>query len=241
VAAKRGAPLLHVLELDAVVGRAVEGSLADFCVGDRDAEAGAEGPQLLFVHLLLLVGDVLALASFAQPIAFDGPRQDYRRRAFMLDRGLVGVVHLHRVVATQRQLLQLIVGQVFHHVEQPRIDAPEMVAHVSARFDGVLLVLAIHDLAHPLHEQAVAILGEQRVPLAPPQHLDHVPAGAAERRFELLDDLSVPAHRAVEPLQVAVDDEDQVVELLARRQGDGTERFGLVRLAVTEERPHLRR
>ena len=35
--------------------------------------------------------------------------------------------------------------------------------------------------------------------------------------FEFLDDLAVAAHRAVEPLQVAVDDEDQVVELLARR------------------------
>ena len=71
-------------------------------------------------------------------------------------------------------------------------------------------------------------------------HLDDVPAGAAERRLELLDDLPVAAHRAVETLQVAVDDEDQVVELLARRERDGAERFGLVRLAVAEERPHLR-
>ena len=73
----------------------------------------------------------------------------------------------------------------------------------------------------------------------PQMHLDDVPAGAAERRLELLDDLAVAAHRAVEPLQVAVDDEDQVVELLARRQRDGAERFGLVGLAVAEERPDL--
>ena len=63
--------------------------------------------------------------------------------------------------------------------------------------------------------------------------------GAAERRLELLDDLAVAAHRAVEPLQVAVDDEDQVVELLARRQRDRAERFGLVGLAVAEKRPDL--
>ena len=53
---------------------------------------------------------------------------------------------------------------------------------------------------------------------AAPDHLDHVPAGAAEIGFQLLDDLAVAAHRAVEALQVAVDDEDQVVEPLARRQ-----------------------
>ena len=34
-------------------------------------------------------------------------------------------------------------------------------------------------------------------------------------------------------------DEDQVVELLARRQRDGAERFGLVGLAVAEKRPDL--
>ena len=85
------------------------------------------------------------------------------------------------------------------------------------------------------------VLGEQRIPVAAPDHLDDVPAGAAEDRLELLDDLAVAAHRAVEPLQIAVDDEDQVVELLARRQADGAERFGLVGFAVAEERPDLRR
>jgi hypothetical protein len=56
--------------------------------------------------------------------------------------------------------------------------------------------------------------GEQRSQCGP-RSLDDVPAGAAEDAFEFLDDLAVAAHRAVEALQVAVDDEDQVVELLA--------------------------
>ena len=56
--------------------------------------------------------------------------------------------------------------------------------------------------------------------------------------LELLDDLAVAADRAVEALQVAVDDEDQVVELLARGQRERAERLGLVALAVAEEAPH---
>ena len=82
---------------------------------------------------------------------------------------LVGVVDLDRIVAAERQLLQLLVGQVLDHLEQPRIGAPEMLADVGARLDGVLLILAVDDLAHPLDEQAVAVLGEQRVPLACPR------------------------------------------------------------------------
>src|SRR5690606_8382848 len=40
-----------------------------------------------------------------------------------------------------------------------------------------------------------------------------------------------------EALQVAVDDEDEVVELLAGGEGDRPEALRLVRLAVAEERP----
>ena len=71
----------------------------------------------------------------------------------------------------------------------------------------------------------------------PQMHLDHVPAGAAEDRFQFLNDLAVAAHRTVETLQVAVDDEDQVVEPFARGQRDRAERFGFVHLAVAQEGP----
>ena len=115
-----------------------------------------------------------------------------------------------------------------------------MLAQVLAGLDGVFLIFAVDDFAHPLDEQAVFVFREQRIPVFAPDHLDDVPARAAEDRFELLDDLAVAAHRAVEPLQVAVDDEDEVVDFFARRQRDGAERLGLVGLAVAEKRPHLR-
>jgi hypothetical protein len=43
--------------------------------------------------------------------------------------------------------------------------------------------------------------------------------------------------RTIEPLQVAVDDENQIVEFFARRQRDRAERFGLVGFTVAEETP----
>ena len=129
------------------------------------------------------MGDVLAFAGLAEAVALDGAREDDGGRALVLDGRLVGVVDLDRIVAAERQLLELVVRQVLDHVEQPRVDAPEVLADVGARFDGVFLILAVDDLAHALDEQAVAILGEQRIPLAAPDDLDDVPAGAAERRL----------------------------------------------------------
>ena len=114
-----------------------------------------------------------------------------------------------------------------------------MLAHVGAVLALEVLVLAVDALFHPLQQQARLVLGEQLVPAGAPHDLDHVPAGAAEDAFELLDDLAVAAHRAVEPLQIAVDDEDQVVELLAPAERDRAQRFRLVAFAVAEERPHL--
>src|SRR5262249_9319190 len=52
-------------------------------------------------------------------------------------------------------------------------------------------------------------------------------------------DLAVAADRAVEALQVAVDHEDEVVEVLAGGQRDAAQGFGLVGLAVAQEAPDL--
>ena len=89
-------------------------------------------------------------------------------------------------------------------------------ADVGATLGLEVLILAVDAFFHALQQQAARVACEQLVPIGAPQDLDHVPAGAAECRFEFVDDLAVAANRAIEPLQVAVDDEDQVVELLAR-------------------------
>ena len=98
-----------------------------------------------------------------------------------------------------------------------------------------VLILAVHALFHALEQQAAGVACEQLIPIAAPKHLDHVPAGAAEDAFELLNDAAVAAHRAVQPLQIAVDDEDQVVELFARGNVQRAGRFGLIHLAIATE------
>ena len=161
------------------------------------------------------MGDVAALAGLAQAVALDRARQNHGRRPLVGDCGRIGGVDFDRVVAAQPQPPELVVAEVFDKSAQARVDAPEILADVGPAGHGVLLVLAVDDLAHAADQQSLLVAREQRVPLAAPDHLDHVPADPAEDGFELLDDLSVAAHGAVEPLEVAVDDEDQIVERLA--------------------------
>ena len=202
-------------------------------------EAVAERAQHVLAHLLLLVGDVLALAGLAHPVALDRLGQDHRRRADVVHGRLVGRVDLRRVVAAARQRPDLVVGHVRDQVEQLRVLAEEVLADVRAVLGLEVLVLAVDALLHALEQQPGLVRGEQRVPARAPDHLDDVPAGAAEDPLQLLDDLPVAAHRAVEALQVAVDHEDQVVQLLPAGQRDRAQRLGLVHLAVAEERPHV--
>src|SRR5690606_20764129 len=79
----------------------------------------------------------------------------------------------------------------------------------------------------------------ERVPVAAPDELDDIPAAAPEIALEFLDDFSVATHRAVKALKIAVDDENEIVELLAGGQADGAQRFRFVHFAVAAEDPHL--
>ena len=133
----------------------------------------------------------------------------------------------------------VLVGPVGHHLAGARVAGEEVVAHVLAVVGAEGLVVAVARAVHQVGEGAVAVGGEQRVPAPAPDDLDDVPAGAAEERLELLDDLAVAAHRAVEALEVAVDDEGEVVELLLRRELEQAARLGLVHLAVAEVGPHV--
>jgi hypothetical protein len=102
-----------------------------------------------------------------------------------------------------------------------------------------LLEIAVDGFLHALTQQTPAVARQQRIPIRAPDDLDDVPAGAAEHRFELLDDLAVAAYRAIEALQIAVDYEDQVVQPLTGGQRQRSQRLGLVHLAVAEEGPHF--
>ena len=114
-----------------------------------------------------------------------------------------------------------------------------MLPGVRAAVVLVVLQFAVADLVHALLQQAGLVALQQGVPLAPPDHLDHVPAGAAKDPFELLDNLAVAAHRPVQALQVTVDDKMQVAQLLPACQRDGAEGFGFIALTVAHETPDI--
>ena len=238
-AAEGRTTLPQILHLGRILRRPVERGLGDLVIRDRNPEPRAEGPQLLLVELLLLVGDVATLAHLAEAVALDRLGNHHGRLAVALHRRVVGRVDLLGIVAAAAQFLDLLVGEVRHHLGQLRITPEEVLADVTAGHHDILLILSVDDLVHPFDEFALFVLREQRIPLVAPDHLDDVPAGAAEDPFQLLDDLAVATHRAVEPLQVAVDDEHEVVELLAGRQRNRAERLRLVALAVADERPDV--
>ena len=231
--------LAQELHLGRVLGRLVVLGVVDLLVGERELEAVAEGQQRRLGHLLGLVGDHLALARDAHPVALDRLGQDHRRLAGVPDRRVVGRVDLLLVVAAAVQQPDLVVGHVLDALEQTRVASEEVLAHVGAVAGLEGLVVAVDAVLHDLDQGAVDVGLQQRVPARAPDDLDHVPARAAEVRLELLDDLAVAADRSVEALQVAVDHPDEVVQLLAPGQRGRAHRLGLVHLAVAEEGPHL--
>ena len=163
--------------------------------------------------------------------------QNQRRRAAFL-RGLVRGIDLERVVAATLQRPDFLVGHVGNQrLQFERVE--EMLADVSAVLGFVRLIVAVVHFHHALAQHAIDVAGEQFVPLAVPHDFDDVPTGAAEFAFQLLHNLAAAAYRAVKALQVTVHYEDQIVQMLARSEGDLPAGFRLVHLAVAEERPDL--
>src|SRR5205085_2554677 len=91
--------------------------------------------------------------------------------------------------------------------------AEEMAARVAAGLDGIFLIIAIHGFLHALEEKAGFVGGEEFVPIGSPNDFDDIPAGALKGGFEFLDNFAIAADRTVEPLEVAVNDPNQVVEI----------------------------
>ncbi len=212
ISAELLAARLHVFDFRALVGRTVERRVVQFVVGNRNAEARTEHLQLVFVQLLLLVRDVLAFTGFAEAVALNCLGQNDRGLSGVIDRRTEGCVNLDRIMAAEAHARQLIVGEMLDHLQQARIAAEQVLAEVGSALDEIFLVLPVADFAQTPDQQAVAVVLDQAVPIGTPDALDDVPSRAAENRFEFLNDFSVAAHRAVEPLQVAVHDEDQIVE-----------------------------
>ena len=239
VAAQGLAPLVQVLHLRRVVGRLVERDLGQFAVRNGDVEAVAEVPDVVIPQLLGLVRRVLALTGLAHAPALDRLHQQDRRTARVLVRAMEGGVDLGRIMAAATQREDVLVAHLGHHLQRARIAAEEVLAHEGAVIGLEGLVVPVQRVQHHLAQRAVLVARQQRVPVAAPQQLDDVPTRAPELSLEFLHDLAVAAHRAVQALQIAVDDEDEVVQLFARRQPDGTQGLGFVHLAVTAEHPDL--
>ena len=142
------------------------------------------------------------------------------------------------VVTAAAELHKIFVAQVLHQLLEEWLRTKEVLANIGATSDGVLLEFSVNGCIHLADEFAAIILRKKIVPLASPDHLDHVPASTTEETLEFLDDLPVAAHRAIKALQVAVHHPGEVVQAFTRCKGECASRLWLIHLAITKEGPN---
>ena len=132
----------------------------------------------------------------------------------------VGRVDLAVVMPAALEVPDRGIGHIGDQGLGAGVAAEEVLLDVGAVVGLVGLEITVGGGVHQVHQRAVLVGVQQGIPLAAPHHLDDIPAGTAEERLEFLDDLAVAADRPVEPLQIAVDHEGQVVERLVGRDLD---------------------
>ena len=238
IALQRGTTGVQVLVLFGTLFDLQVRQVFQLLVGDRQAETIAQVTHRAQIHLLDLVSDVLAFGRFAHAITLDGLGQDDGRLALGRCGLGEGGEQFARIVTTAVQGEDLLVGHVFDQSGGFRVTVEEVLTHVAAVTGLHGLIVTIHGLVHQLDQLAGSVFLQQLIPLATPDDLGDIPAGACKQTFQLVDDLAVADNRTVQTLQVAVDHEHQVVELFTHGNGQGTLGFRLVHLAVTQEGVH---
>ncbi len=175
----------------------------------------------------------------SEDVALDGVREDHGWLARVFHGGLVGGVDLPIIVSAALKGPDLFVSPVLDHRFRARVATEEVFAHVGAVVRLESLVVAVQGLVHDIDEGVVLIGCEELIPAASPNDLDDVPARALEEGFELLNDLAVASDRTVKALQVAVDDEGEVVEALLGGELEHAARFWLIHFAIADEGPRV--
>ena len=204
-----------------------------------EVETIAEDFDVFVSQLFGLVNRVFAFTCAAHAKAFDGFDQQHSGLTLVFHSSSVGGINLLWVVATTAQIPNIVIAHLGHHLQGLRIAAKEMLAHIGAVIGFEGLVVAIQGFHHDAAQSTVFVAGNQRIPIAAPNQLDDIPTRATEFAFQLLDDLAIATHRAVQTLQIAVDDKHQVVQLFTRGQTNGTERFHFIHFTVTTKHPDL--
>ena len=239
VATQSFAALVQVTHFWRVVSGFVKRNVGQLAVWNRDIKTIAEGLDVFVRQLFGLVNVVLTFTDFAHAKTLDGLDEQHRRLVFVFDGlGKCGI-DFFAVVTAAAQVKNFFVAHVRDHLQSLGVLAKEVFANIRAVVGLHGLIVTIQRVHHDFFQDAVFVACEQGVPAGAPEQLDDVPACASEFTFELLHNFAVATHWAVEALQVAVDDEDQVVELFTGGQADGAEGFNLVHLAVTTKHPDL--
>ena len=143
------------------------------------------------------------------------------------------------IVTTAQQAPDIVVRHIGDEFQCLGILAEEMLAYISTVFGFVVLILAVDSFHHDPLQNTVLVAGQQIIPVSAPDDFDHIPASAAEIGFEFLNDFAVATHRAIQTLQITVDDENEVIEHFTTSHADRAHGFRFIHLAITAESPDL--
>src|SRR5690242_3038690 len=177
ISAERLAPLLQVFDLWAILARMNERKGVNALFWNIQIKAICEIKKLVFVQLFLLMRDVLAFACLAESVALHRLREDDRRLPLVLQRALVRVVHLERIMSPATKACDLIVALIFDELEQLGIFAEEFFPRIRTAPSLEVLVFAVYAFFHPLQQQTGGVARQQFVPVPAPNDFDHVPTG----------------------------------------------------------------
>ena len=181
----------------------------------------------------------LALTCGAHTVAFFGVRQYHHGLARVGHGGGVGCVNFDHIVTPTLEAVDLLVGHALRQPHQGFVLPKKVLSVVAPVFGGKGLHLPVHGVGKGFEQGPLGVSGQKAVPVAAPHQFDDLPTRSRKQPLQLINNAAVAPHRAVQPLQVAIDHPNQVVQALACGQRERAHGLGLVHFAVAKHAPYL--
>ena len=213
--AQRFTATFQVLHLKRVFFWTIERQRLKLFIIEWQIKTITEINKRLLIKFLDLVRFIHRLRLRREPIAFDCFDQNNCWLTFGLHGLTKGSIDLHWVMTTTVQTRDVMVRQLIGHLFKLWVFPKELFTHKARIACLIQLVLTIDHFFHTVLEHTCHVFIKQCIPVTTPDDFNHAPACTAKYRLQLLNNLAITTHRAIEALQVTVDDPNQVIQLFA--------------------------
>ena len=142
-------------------------------------------------------------------------------------------INFMRIMSTPVQSPYILIRHIGNHIQQFRVFPKKMSPCICSTLSFKSLILPIYSFIHTPAKKTLRVSCQQRIPIRTPNYFYNIPTCSPEFSFKFLYNFPVTSYRPVEPLQIAVNYKNKIVQIFTRCQTNCSQGLWLICFTIT--------